>query len=193
MVTSEDQLTDPHLLSARILDNQSLPELFEVWGKHLGSLVGLAYTPSACDFVRFEQGHLFTINQSVKVSDCFELRLFNPTLEMRWLNQRYGRGRGILLFEEPLPDAESLGQPEDLRYWKFLPNQYLIWGEYSQTSEKVGWSELSTARIGTLAVPIGNVKPKQRVYLHTREYLSTMDTYGNVAVVEERLMELKVE
>ena len=53
-----------------------------------------------------------------------------------------------------------------------------------------GWSRLIEARIGALEVPL-SLPPGSRARLRVREYFADLgDGHGNVALLEERLLEL---
>ena len=72
-----------------------------------------------------------------------------------------------------------------------LPQTYLLWGEGTGRQMSGGWSELGTARIGGLPVPVGNVGRNQRVLLHSVEYIVEAE-HGNAVVFDERLLKLEV-
>ena len=72
-----------------------------------------------------------------------------------------------------------------------LPQTYLLWGEGTGRAVNAGWSELATARIGGLRVPVSNVGKNQRVLLHCVEYIVEAD-HGNAVVYDERLVKLEV-
>jgi CRISPR-associated protein (TIGR03984 family) len=61
----------------------------------------------------------------------------------------------------------------------------------TQKAAAQDWSWLSEARVGPIAVPLGNVAADARVLLRTVEYVDlNADEHGNAVVVEERLVEL---
>jgi hypothetical protein len=75
-----------------------------------------------------------------------------------------------------------------------IPQQYLLWGERAKHHNSNGWLQLSTARIGSLNVPLpDDFSQGQRVYLKTVEYLAEVDDFGNVSVIDERLVKLEAK
>lgn len=155
-------------------------------------VVGLLYAPERCTLARLG-GRRFIgpDNSPVDAGAVYEARVFSPAAELRWLNAARGRGRAVLLSESPQPRAlEKDLAPVHAR--ECLEESYLLWGEGDGSAMGAGWSRLSTARIGTLVVPVDGVGGGQRVRLRTREYIAVVDEHGNVAVVDERLLQLEV-
>src|SRR5262249_37772176 len=136
--------------------------------------------------------------RAVDLSAMFEARVFGAKAELRWLNDPSGEGkhRAVILAEEDLVGTlgDPWGDPERIVVIEALPQTYLLWGEGTEPRKKgkgrplaTGWSELGTARIGGLAVPVPGVHAAgQRVLLRTVEYLAEAD-HGNVVVQDERL------
>lgn len=125
----------------------------------------------------------------------FEARAFSEIGELRWLHRAAGRGEGVYLSEE---DAGPEGWPrgEDLDAIDKKDEEYLLWGEGLGRGTP-GWSDLATARIGTLSVPVESVARGGRVILRFREYFGLApgaagERHGNAAVLEERLLGLDV-
>jgi CRISPR-associated protein (TIGR03984 family) len=160
----------------------------------LAGAIALLYSPTTCQFGKL-QANDYLINshgQPINLEAIFEARVFNPGYELRWLNNSQGRGSAVLLSENSIADylATDIDPLEPL---STHPQKYLLWGEGTNYATTDGWSRLATARIGKLFVPIGAVSNGQRAYLQTCEYLKVTDKYGNVAVVEERLIGLEVK
>ncbi|WP_448604651.1 type III-D CRISPR-associated protein Csx19 [Thermoleptolyngbya sp.] len=160
--------------------------------------IALFYSPQACRFGRLEPDGQVTIctnskqgwqAQTLDLSPVFEARIFNEQAELRWLKVPRQNGRAVLLTElEQLKNCfDSSGE---LPYLKSIDQAYLLWGKRLEQSAPEGWSILSAARIGAMAVPISSSGSQDTVILHSREYPGEVDEYGNVAVQEERLMEL---
>jgi CRISPR-associated protein (TIGR03984 family) len=158
----------------------------------------ILYSPERCYLAIFSKGLLQGHDgQPLDITSVFEVRVFNETAELRWLNDPGAeqRHRAVILTET---DYSSL-----LTDWKRSENRtvedgkldqtYLLWGEGTDRGMSNGWSELATARIGALPVPLSNVDRKQRVLLHSIEYLIEEDEHGNVIVFDERLCKLEVE
>ena len=169
----------------------------------LQGAVGLFYSLPWCRFGQLKQD-----NNTIKVHDfegemqldlVFEARIFNQTAELRWLKSGE-LGTAVLLSEEEdwkganLPDGYNKTTLDNLE--ALDRSNYLLWGEGTNI-QKNGWSCLTAARIGKLYVPIAAIEPKKRVqlvvqeYIGEVEYIGKVDKYGNMAVVEERLIKLK--
>ena len=172
--------------------------------------IALLYSPSQCALARLKDKKLLDCHDKpIALDDFFEVRIFNEQSELRWLNDKAGLGRAALLSASPIPEAcrKQLTEDVSITALKTLPQQtYLLWGEGvkdqdpAKTNLAAGWSRLTTARIGPLNVPakVPNAvetedeSKKPRVLLRVCEYLAECDDYGNVAVVEERLLKLEV-
>jgi CRISPR-associated protein (TIGR03984 family) len=74
-----------------------------------------------------------------------------------------------------------------------ITQKYILWGEGVKTSSPPGWGKLAKSRIGSIYVPITGLTANKRVYLTAVEYLKADEEYGNVSVVEERLIGLEVK
>lgn len=171
--------------------------------------IALLYSPSQCVLARLKDKQLWdSRDKPIDLDDAFEARVFNEETELRWLNIEAGLGRAVLLSASPIPEACRKQLTEDVSRpaLKLLPQTYLLWGEGVKDQDPVttglaaGWSRLTTARIGPMNVPIivpdavetDDESRKPRVLLRVCEYLAECDEYGNVAVVEERLLKLEV-
>lgn len=159
--------------------------------------VALVYSPQSCQFLKLENdGNLYDskgklCDLNYQNNPLFEVRIFNPDYELRWLNEKDGKGIAVIISE--LEITNCLENNLDLEISEVLPQQYLLWGEKAKTTINQGWQRLSAARIGSLDVVISQpLSPDKRAYLKTREYLKVMDKYGNVCVAEERLIKLEV-
>jgi len=162
----------------------------------LEEAVALVYAPSFCKFAKFENGGLSLVDDR-SLSTVFEARVFNQNVELRWLNAFNGLGRAVLISDIQLTrvftDEVDVSLTEIL---DTIPQQYLLWGKGVVRSPSLpqGWSRLAAARIGALDVSITDIKPQQQVQLVAKEYIGFCEgaagEYGNVAVVEERLIGL---
>ncbi len=196
-------MTDPKpttLYSYRSDGQLSLEEAIAKCQPHLEGTIALLYSPNACQFLRlingeFKDSHSRKINN---LTDVFEARVFTEYCELRWLNREHGKGDAVLLTED-LKLTENLKSIDGFQEAKqqikdTLIQKYLLWGEPVLNPQDIqdGWQRLAEARIGKLNIPISNKlsDKKQRVYLHTREYIDTLE-YGNCVVVEERLLKLE--
>jgi CRISPR-associated protein (TIGR03984 family) len=171
-----------------------LADALQACAQPLRGAVALLYSPVACQFTKLlASGQLVDSDGScIDLSAVFEARVFNQDYELRWLNESNGQGPAVLLSENSIPDYLETDL-EPLHALSTHPQEYLIWGKSTDCSASADWSILSTARIGKLPVPIGGIAEEQRAYLQACEYLSTVDKYNNVAVVEERLIGLEVK
>lgn len=152
--------------------------------------IALLYSPSHCHLAILHNGQLQTATDTLDPSHYFEARIFSPSCELRWLNQANGQGRAVCLSEQPLAWGEPL---PPLAALESLSQQYLLWGKGLDDEVAPAWGSLATPRIGGLAVPLRGISQDAYVVLHSREYLGTVDTFGNVAVIEERLTHLEVQ
>lgn len=164
--------------------------------------IALLYSPEACSFGRLESDGRVTIcrngeqgwqEQTLDLSPVFEVRVFNERAELRWLSIPGSKGKAVLISETELGKkfADDTGE---LSYLKAAEQTYLLWGEplnKVKQAAPANWSILSAARIGTMPVPIAPGSNNQTIVeLRSREYLGEIEPYGNVAVQEERLMNL---
>jgi len=163
-----------------------------------GAPVAILYTPRQCRLaVLTPEGELRgPAGLMPDLSEAFEARVFSGQGELRWLHQADGRGRAVLLSEQDI--SRYLAEPvPDLTTVAIKDHEYLLWGKGTGASPAAGWSRLSAARIGTLDVPVPDVKDGESVCLRAREYLALAATegeedHGNVAVLEERLLGMGV-
>ncbi|MGH8587917.1 MAG: type III-D CRISPR-associated protein Csx19 [Gammaproteobacteria bacterium] len=160
------------------------------------NMTALIYLPMWCGLVRWNGTALETSREPVDVTQVFEARLFDDSLEMRWLREPSGDGTGYAVCV-----SEGALALED---WALLPPRtdlHPVDGGYLLTGQGCGsdglpdgWSRLSSAAIGCIAAPIGGILAGGRVTLRYREYLGRADgpagEDGNWAVLEERLLNL---
>ena len=165
---------------------------------------GLFYTPKQCLFGRLDGDTIRdSQDKEVNLKQIYEARIFNPSVELRWLKSLStdGLGSAVYLFEKPAETKKNWEQLPTLNDLSNHENHYLLWGEHWQTENLAeNWSCLATSRIGKLLVPIANLE-KQRVVLKTREYfglprnadgkLTLAGEHGNKVVVEERWLSLE--
>jgi CRISPR-associated protein (TIGR03984 family) len=163
---------------------------------HANGAIALLYSPRRCELATFAEGALRASDgQPVDIGSVFEARVFNERAELRWLNDPGPEQchRAVILTEQ---DRAGV-----LEGWSFsnrddvidkLDQTYLLWGKGTDRPVSNGWSELATARIGGLRVPVGNVGKNQRVLLHSVEYIVEAE-HGNAVVFDERLVKLEVD
>jgi CRISPR-associated protein (TIGR03984 family) len=165
--------------------NTTLLEALQQHQKCFELAVGLFYSPIECQFGEVRG----TIVANKNLKGVFEARIFNENAELRWLQESAGKGKAVLLFESN-DVTQNYPKTNTVSVIHTLDGEYLLWGQGNNQPAFNGWSNLSEARIGQLAVPISNIKEKDRVALHFREYFEECDDHGNVAVIEERLIGL---
>ena len=184
-------MTSPTILYGRASESVQLAVAIQQCQPLLEDAIVLLYTPSRCYLaVLSKDGLCYEANpQSVNYESVFEARLFTPTHELRWLNDDGGLGRAVLLSEDAIGDGYLESEIDGLSAIATVPQQYMRWGEGIEQGAADGWSTLTTARIGRLSVPEEGIGIGQGACLQSREYLAASD-FGNVAVVEERLMSL---
>ncbi|MBE9055642.1 CRISPR-associated protein Csx19 [Sphaerospermopsis sp. LEGE 08334] len=174
--------------------NITLNSALEKCASALSNAVAIIYSPTSCQFAKVqENGHLANANnQILSLDKVFELRAFNQNCELRWLNELNGEGKAVLISEQNISDYldENIAEIEIL---DTIHQQYILWGDKAKTESSSGWCKLSTARIGSIDVPVQGLTANERVYLNAVEYLKVTDENGNVSVVEERLTGLEVK
>ncbi len=156
--------------------------------------VALLYAPERCMLATFSQAALLgSEDERLDASTVYEARIFHEEAELRWWNDPSGQAHHLAVV---LVENESL----HLDGWHCLKTPpladtlsqtYVLWGEGTGRCT-VGWSELATARIGRLMVPVANVGKHERVVLRTREYIAREQEHGNAFRIDERLMKLEV-
>ncbi|MBW4652153.1 MAG: TIGR03984 family CRISPR-associated protein [Kaiparowitsia implicata GSE-PSE-MK54-09C] len=175
----------------------SLMDAIAACQEALDGAIALLYSPQCCTLARLApDGTLRDAgDRTVDLTDLFEARLFNPVCELRWLNRLSGVGDAALISEaaqQSLTEFTAI----DSQACECLSQQYLLWGERARSQPSVdSWQRLADARVGKLDIPLAqSFGQDQRVYLKTCEYLAVADgdEYGNMAVIEERLVKLEV-
>jgi CRISPR-associated protein (TIGR03984 family) len=156
--------------------------------------IALLYSPTCCQFAKVTTNGILTNFQgeTITLNDVFEVRAFNETSELRWLNNLGGKGQAVLISESDICNylQEYISSLIDLN---IIEQEYILWGEAVTTSVNAGWQKLAKSRIGSIHVPVTGLNTNQRVYLTAIEYLKADEEYGNVSVVEERLTGLEVK
>ncbi|MEA5619866.1 CRISPR-associated protein Csx19 [Cronbergia sp. UHCC 0137] len=163
----------------------------------LSQAVAIIYSPTYCQFAKVDKnGDLINAENEIispdKVDKVFELRAFNQNYELRWLNESNGKGKAVLISEQDISGYLDHKIPEISALDK-IHQQYILWGKKASSESTSGWAKLSTARIGSIDVPVRGLTADKRVYLNAIEYLKADEEYGNVSVVEERLIGLEVK
>jgi len=154
--------------------------------------IGWAYAPREAYWLRLTSGALRRLDTpqgraardartatqtTASLAEAFELRLFTPDAELRWVHESGGKGTWHVLDDRTASAAglARLKHPAPLR---------LLWGRAVETHD--GWTRLADARIGSLWVPL-TTGPDDHDYvsLDVVEYTRT-DSHGNTAVADER-------
>jgi len=162
----------------------------------LSEAVAIIYSPTSCQLAKLNHNGDLTNakNEIISLDNVFELRAFNQNYELRWLNESNGKGKAVLISEQKQNISDYLDADiSEIKELHKNPQQYILWGEKASTESTSGWAKLSTARIGSIDVPVRGLIADKRVYLNAVEYLQADEEYGNVSVVEERLTELEVK
>jgi CRISPR-associated protein (TIGR03984 family) len=180
-------MSNDRILHTRAADNLTLLEALKICAGCFTNAVGLFYSPESCKFGKV-QGDQITdeTGKNLDLNRVFEARIFNQQAELRWLNQSNGTGRAVLLSQTDIHHYLTEDTPE-IHAIDIIDSQYLLWGEGTDRTNE-NWSCISAARIGKLSVPIGKIARNDRVKLRFREYLGVCDEHGNVAVVEEQVL-----
>lgn len=170
---------------------EALTDFGEIAGD--GPAAALLFSPRRCTPAAWEAGSLVGPDgRPTSLDDAFEARLFSESVELRWLNDPSAerRHRAVMLSEQALSPMHAW-ETETIAVIATLPQTYLVWGEGTGRPMNGRWSELATARIGPLYVPIPNAGKNARVLLRTVEYVTEAD-HGNAVVFDERLVKLEV-
>lgn len=182
--------------------NLTLAEALRDCQHFLQDGIALLYAVKQCQFASVAADNLLDYRDRIiplNFGDryIFEARIFNSQGELRWLNEAGGRGTSALIFDRPNLEKQAPDWQDSfsLQYLESLSQQYLLWGQPTNTPAEGNWQKLSSARIGTLNIPLAKaIEPQQRVYLQTKEYLAEIEPDNpNVAVIEERLIKLEVQ
>jgi CRISPR-associated protein (TIGR03984 family) len=182
--------------------NTTLAEAVANCSDDLEGAVALLYCPRECRLATFKAGSLHDVHdREIPLNygnfGIFEARIFNSACELRWLNHQGGEGKAVLISETP--KTPSNFSKNKVITCESIEQQYLLWGKKADNQpQQDHWQRLAEARIGKLDIPFNSpLTNEQKVYLITHEYIaewldeSELDTYGNVAVVEERLVKLE--
>lgn len=159
------------------------------------SATAILYTPRRCELATFTNGILHgSDGQPLDMANIFEARVFHELAELRWLNDpspTQNHRTVILTAQEQttLIDWHLETVPQIIEK---ISQTYLLWGEGTGRKLINGWSELATARIGGLRIPVGNLGRNQRVLLNSVEYIVEAD-HGNAVIFDERLLNLEVD
>jgi CRISPR-associated protein (TIGR03984 family) len=164
--------------------------------EHLQAAIGLLYSPQKCELVKLDDsGKWVDSYNRLKFNNLgvFEARFFNPHCELRWVNDADGQGTAVLLSESEL--ILTGFEKDSKEFITVIDQQYLLWGEPAKNPPNAdGWQRLAEARIGKLDIPLATaLKPKERVFLTSQEYIAEVDDFGNCAVIDERLINLEVK
>lgn len=175
-------------------ENITLKSALEKCKTALTEAVAIIYSPKCCQFAKVDQnGNLRDANNQIfHLDSVFELRAFNQNFELRWLNELNGEGKAVFISEQNISGYLDDDIPE-IKTLDIIKQKYILWGKGVKTVSTSGWGKLATARIGSINVPVTGLTENKRVYLEAVEYLKTDEEYGNVSVVEERLIGLEVK
>lgn len=149
-------------------------------------LQGFVYAPKAALWVRARGGVLEFPPGEARPDTIFELRLFNAERELRWV-----RGAGAAMLSEVPSTPKGWKDLDPVRDCRVISRTLLLWGA-RVAAPTPGWTTLGSARTGAFQVPIGDPGERKGVGLLTDVYLAPRDDHGNVGVVEERSVELKI-
>jgi CRISPR-associated protein (TIGR03984 family) len=151
--------------------------------------VGFTLGPARFSFVRLDATGAATGPVGpADLAEVYEARVFHEHAELRWLRDpRHESGHATVVLTDGSCAVDLPSQPLEVPLVDVLKQSYVLWGEPDTDQQRTpGWTRLSTARIGGLDVPHGNVPESHRVAIASFEYLGEF-AHGNVAVVEERL------
>jgi len=176
----------------KVMLKQAIAAFVTINGKN--GATAILYAPRRCELATFAKGSLHGWDgQLVDISTVFEARVFSETAELRWLNDPSPEQchRAVILSEQVQTQLNGWQMEQEKAVITTLPQTYLLWGEGTGREIQNGWSELATARIGALKVPVNKVGKNERVLLHSLEYIVEAE-HGNAAIFDERLVKLEV-
>ncbi|MCX7701797.1 MAG: CRISPR-associated protein Csx19 [Gemmataceae bacterium] len=177
--------------------NVQLQEALSVFAGLAGEnrATAILYSPRHCELAILTRGELQNAEgQAVSLNYVFEARIFHEAAELRWLNDPSPekRHRAVILTEQDVsPYLEGWNREKANDVIDKLEQTYLLWGEGTGRAVNDGWSELATARLGGLKVPVSGVGKKDFVLLHSVEYIVEAE-HGNAIVFDERMVKLEV-
>nr|WP_269330505.1 CRISPR-associated protein Csx19 [Kineosporia babensis] len=188
-----------HLL--RAVESQELCTVAEAlawcWPDPVTSdaVVGFSYATDQALWWRYTTDGPHTAQGLLSLDDAYEVVAFDGVCELRWLQEHHGRGRAVVLGEEPdhLPRGPQLTGCERSREYEPLGDRHhLLAGLPVPTAP--GWTRLQARRqrYRSADIPIdwsSASAPPAGIALRSREYISE-DEYGNVSVTETRLISL---
>ena len=171
----------------------SLLDFINIFGS---TVWGLAYEPAACRIFRWQRGKAIVPGASAPLDPdkVFELRLFGPRWEVRWLRDGTKGRLAILTDHEStgkrlMTGANRIGLRGDRLATEpfFRDHGYLLWGEFESRQRHA--SKLTSARIGPLMVPwtSPSLSRNDRIVIRAREYFRIAED-GNVVFYDERLL-----
>lgn len=174
---------------------KSFSESLEIFASIAGQSrsVAILYSPKSCQIATFKEGNLQDdFGNTVSLEPVFEGRVFNMISELRWLKDPSNsqNHRTTILTEQNFSNELEKFDCLSTFVVDTIDQKYLVWGEGTGKKTIDGWSELATARIGSLLIPLNDVGNNKRVSLNSREYLIEED-HGNVIVFDERLIKLE--
>jgi CRISPR-associated protein (TIGR03984 family) len=123
--------------------------------------------------------------RSGDTAEVFEARVFGATAELRWIEESAGRGRAVLLTEDPAEQPPGFTSPDPIEAVGVVSGSYLLWGRVAARDD--GWSTLTTERVGAVRIP-AEIEPGQHAVIATREYIVRDPHHGNAYVAAERLL-----
>lgn len=153
------------------------------------------YSPDWCGFgVLGEEGALLRRTQGgfQRIDGFFELRLFTPRFEFRWVREYgdYDKGKAVLLTEDEVLKPvggffSSIEKPDCFK----REGRYLLWGNSKRPVSFPGgeWTEMFDHRIGFMDVPSPFPGEKKNCFLHYLEYFDR-DEFRNLTFMTERLL-----
>lgn len=154
--------------------------------------VGFTYSPVTARWFRLDpDGSAWGYDQHagrqpLDLTGVFELRAFTQTHELRWCNTSAQTGPAVIVSDGDQAAPDTPRRLDEHAY------QRLLWGTIESRDPIGDWVTLRDGRIGTLDVPVCDTAPGPGlVSLQAVEYVAE-DEYGNVAVVDERLVDLVV-
>jgi CRISPR-associated protein (TIGR03984 family) len=164
----------------------------------LATAIVMGVGKGGCVFAKVEGTQLVAHPDAPLPSIVFEVRVFGPDAEMRWVakgqqtaNEPYS-GTAVLLREAAAaPELQGWSTASEALQplWRGArkppkeASRYLLWGVARASTGN--WSQLWEHRIGALWVPLA-VPLGARIAAEYVEYIGPADSHGNVSIAAER-------
>ncbi|MCU9518925.1 CRISPR-associated protein Csx19 [Corynebacterium sp. ES2794-CONJ1] len=150
-----------------------------------GCQTGWLYTPRSAYFIRAGVNGWVRLAETPSYEEveeefntALEAVFFNEELQHHWIRERDQQGRVMSIHNT---SSE-----------KYVDRDLILWGKVAPDAavESLGWTKLTSARIGSLCVPVESQKGADYISLRHRHYLSE-DDEGNAYLSARKYLALR--